>query len=95
MTNQPNQDKCALPKKSGLSQSAQRTSENSPALECWGTGRKRPQSVKRMTDKTGKALRIQPSVSRTVACDRADPTDKSVGYFQSSASPTFWANPDK
>jgi hypothetical protein len=54
-----------------------------------------PQSVKRTTDKssTGNALQIQPSVSRTVARDHADPTDKSVGYFQSSASPAFWAKP--
>ena len=43
----------------------------------------------------GTALRIQPSVSRTVACDRADPTDESVGYFQSSASPTFAARPEQ
>src|SRR6185436_21139776 len=36
----------------------------------------------------GKVLRIQPSVSRTVACDRADPTDKSVIIYLTH-SPTF------
>src|SRR5436190_18900367 len=73
----------ALPKKSGLAKSAQRTSESSPALQCWEPVGNVPQSVQRTTDKssTGTALRIQPSVSRTVACDRADPTDESVGYF--------------
>src|SRR5881394_3268773 len=83
----------ALTKKSGLAQSAKRTSENSPALQCWVSSPGRPQSVKRTTDKssTAKPFRIQPSVSRTVAPDHADPTDESVGYYQSSAAPTFWA----
>src|SRR5881394_3103937 len=67
-------------KKSGLAKSAQRTSESSPALQCWEPVGNVPQSVQRTTDKssTGTALPIQPSVSRTVACDRADPTDESV-----------------
>src|SRR5437762_2437252 len=85
----------ALPKNSGLAQSAKRTSENSPALQCWVSSPGRTQSVKRTTDKssTAKPFRIQPSVSRTVAPDHADPTDESVGYYQSSAAPTFWAKP--
>jgi len=67
----------------------------SPALQCWVSNPGRPQSVKRTTDKssTGKLFRIQPSVSRTVAPDHTDPTDESVGYYQSSATPTFWAIP--
>src|SRR6266576_3605531 len=45
----------ALPKKSGLAQSAKRTSENSPALQCWVSSPGRPQSVKRTTDKSSTA----------------------------------------
>jgi hypothetical protein len=35
----------------------------------------------------------QPSVSRTSLIGSPNPTDKSVGYFHSSASPTFAAKP--
>src|SRR5215475_1020319 len=39
-------------------------------------------------------LDAQPSVSRTLPLlPRLHPTDKSVGYFHSSASPTFAASP--
>jgi CSLREA domain-containing protein len=79
-----------LRKESPLSKSAKRTSENSPAVQCWVTRSRYAQSVKRTVDQafTGKSCRIQPSVSRTAAPDRLNPTDESAGYYQSSATPT-------
>jgi hypothetical protein len=90
-------DHCAwgLPKKSSLAKSAQRTSESSPALQCWEPVGDVPQSAKRTIDKSsaGNAVRISRPFHGLSLVIALIPTDKSVGYFQSSASPTFWAKP--
>ena len=67
--------------------------ENSPALQCWVRGRtnfRKP--VERATEDIVRrfARRIQPSASRTEEGERCSfPSDKSLGYFQWSASRTI------
>src|SRR5437762_970710 len=56
-----------------------------------GRHRQFPSATNRAGHSRHRALPDSASVSRTVAPDHADPTDESVGYYQSSAAPTFWA----
>ena len=67
--------------------------ENSPALQCWVRGRTNSgKPVERATEDVAIRFvrRIQPSASRTEEGERRSfPGDKSLGYFQRSASRTI------
>src|SRR5260221_10378135 len=67
--------------------------ENSPALQCWvQNGLDRPEPVKRATEVNSSVRfirKLQPSASRTGKNECSLPSDKSLGYFQTSAARTI------
>jgi hypothetical protein len=67
-------------------QSAERTTDNCPAVHCWVKRQRKSKSVKRTVERDATYRLFQSSVSRTAIWFRRNPTDKSVGYYDSSAN---------
>ena len=70
--------------------SAEQTVDNSPALQCWDHGNmSKPKPVKRATESSWLASTSAVRFTDCILIFASDPTDESVGYFQSSAKRTL------